>query len=342
MATMGRDLGILLLLIVVGGLWTLYSAVTHRGKRQADRRRQQAQARLAEMEKPLPGLVDYAAAHGWSAPGTDPRLDDFTADYVHKMIRHLWQVEEQNYVQHTPSVVHDNRYADVVTGGTAPRTWTVANAWIPVGPGEELVVGSRNLTAAVCVMELGETLPPLFVSPRHDRPFLKMFLKEVTLESDDFNRRYRVQALDRKYAMDILSPRAMELVISRNDWSFSLEMTKVVCVAKGALTSVTDVQALVDTVTRFVDLIPSFVATDKALHLPTLPDGSTLDPTDPASRARFEEAVRSMTPEQQQEAVVKAQAEGARFLLGMFGKDLPPGAAEEAVRRAAERRGHES
>lgn len=341
MATMGRDLGILLLLIVVGGLWTLYSAVTRRGKRRADRSRQQAQARLAEMEKPLPGLEEYAAAHGWSTPRTDPHLDQFTSDYVHQMIRHLWQVEEQNYVQHTTAVVHDNRYADVVTGGAAPRTWTVANAWIPVGPGEALAVGSRNLTAAVCLMDLGETLPPLFVSPRHDRPFLKTFLKEVTLESDDFNRRYRVQALDRKYAMDVMSPRAMELVISRNDWSFSLEMTKVVCVAKGALTSVADVQALVDAVTRFVDLIPSFVAADKAMHLPTLPDGTTLDPTDPASRASFEAAVQAMTPEQQQEAIVKAQAEGARFLLGMFGKDVPPGVAEDAVRRAAERHDHE-
>jgi hypothetical protein len=342
MATMGRDLGILLLLIVAGGLWTLYGAVTRRGKRQADRSRQQAQARLAEMEKPLPGLGDYAAAHDWSAPGTDPHLDQFTSDYVHRMIRHLWQVEEQNYGEHTTPVVHDNRYADVVTGGAAPRTWTVANAWIPVGPGESLVVGTRNLTAAVCVMDLGQSLPPLFVGPRHDRPFLTALLKEVTLESDDFNRRYRVQALDREYAMDVMSPRAMELVISRNDWSFSIEMTKVVCVAKGALTSVTDVQALVDAVTRFVDLIPSFVATDKALHLPTLPEGTTLDPTDPASRARFEEAVQAMTPEQQQEAIVKAQAEGARFLLGLFGKDVPPGVAEDAVRRAAERHGRES
>lgn len=341
MATMGRDLGILLLLIVVGGLWTLYSAVTRRGKRQADRSRRQAQARLAEMEKPLPGLGDYAAAHGWSAPGTDPHLDQFTSDYVHRMIRHLWQVEEQNYTEHTTPVVHDNRYADVVTGGAAPRTWTVANAWIPVGSGEALVAGSRNLTAAVCVMDLGETLPPLFVSPRRDRPFMKMFLKEVTLESDDFNRRYRVQALDRKYAMDVMSPRAMELVISRNDWSFSLEMTKVVCVAKGALTSVADVQALVDAVTRFVDLIPSFVAADKAMHLPTLPDGTTLDPTDPSSRASFEAALQAMTPEQQREAIVKAQAEGARFLLGMFGKEVAPGVAEDALRRAAERHGHE-
>jgi hypothetical protein len=200
----------------------------------------------------------------------------------------------------------------------------VANAWIPIGYGESAVVGTRNLTAAVCVLMLGQTLPPLFVSPRGDRPAMRVFLKEVTLESEDFNRRYRVQALDRKFAMDVMSPRAMELVISRNDWSFSLEMNKVVCVSKGALQRVEDVQSLLDAVTRFADLIPEFVSTDRGLHLPTLPDGTTLDPTDPASQQRFEEAVAAMAPEQRQQMIAKAQSEGARFLLGVFGKDLPP------------------
>ncbi len=341
MGTMVRDLGILFLLIVVGGLWTLYGAVTRRGKRQQTHQYDKARARQAALAQPLPGLDAYAAAHGWSGPGTDPQLDEFTGNYVHQMIRHLWHVEEPSATERqTVAVVHDNSYADVVTGGTAPRTWVVANAWIPVGAGEAMAVGTRNLTVAVCVMDLGQTLPPLFVTPRKERPFMKVFLKEVTLESEDFDRAYRVQALDRKYAMDVMSPRAMELVMSRDDWTFSLEMTKVVCVRRGALQSVDDVQALVDAVTRLVELIPSFVSTDRAMQLPTLPDGTTLDPTDPTSRARFEEAVRAMPPEQQQQAVAQMQAAGMRFLAGMFGKELPPGAAEEAMRRAAERHHH--
>ncbi|HEY5183614.1 MAG TPA: hypothetical protein VIM19_01635, partial [Actinomycetes bacterium] len=91
---MGRDLGILLVLIALGVLWTLYSAVTRRDKRRRVRDARNAQAKLAELEKPLPGLEAYATAHGWSAPGTDAHLDELTGGYVHDVIRHLWHVEQ--------------------------------------------------------------------------------------------------------------------------------------------------------------------------------------------------------------------------------------------------------
>ncbi|HTY72228.1 MAG TPA: hypothetical protein VMI11_07345 [Actinomycetes bacterium] len=339
MATMERDLGILALLIVLGVLWSLYSLLTRRGKRRQERetarRQAEAQARLAAEQAPLAGLAAYAAAHGWSALGTDPHLDETTESYVHRMIRHLWHVEEPTGTTVAP--VRATTYADVVTGGTAPYTWVAANAWIPIDSGEALISRTHALTAGVCVVQLGEALPPLFVSPRHARPFMTMFLKEVSLESEDFDRRFRVLALDRKYAMDVMNPRAMELVMSRDHWAFFLEMSKVVCVSKGASNTPEDVAGLVDAVSRFVGLIPSFVSDDKSLKLPALPDGTPFDPMDPAARQRLEEAFEAMTPEQQQAAAASMQVEGARFLAGMFGHDLSPEQADEVVRRAQER-----
>ena len=120
---MGRDLGILLALIVLGAPWRLYSAVT---RRDSGGRR----------------VVRATLRPSWWRSGRSC-LDQFTNGYVHDVIRHLWHVEEPAIQANTP-VVHDNRYADVVTGGTPPRTWTVAKTWIPMRFGESALVGTRT------------------------------------------------------------------------------------------------------------------------------------------------------------------------------------------------------
>jgi hypothetical protein len=149
-------------------------------------------------------------------------------------------------------------------------------------------------------------------------------MKEMTFESEAFDRRFQVMALDREYASDVISAQAMQLVLERDDWVFFLEFDRLVCLAASALATLEDVTGRLDAVGRLADLIPPFVAQDRAAHLPTLPDGTTLDPQDPASLERFKQAVLAMSPEQRQEFLAQARVEGARFLAGMFGKELPP------------------
>src|SRR5207302_11414839 len=79
-----------------------------------------------------------------------------------------------------------------------------------------------------------------------------------------------------------------------------------------------------DAVSQFAALIPPFVGQDRAAHMPTLPDGTTLDLLDPASRDKFKAALLAMSPEQRTEYLTQIRTEGARFIAGMLGKELPP------------------
>jgi hypothetical protein len=345
MDTMVRDLGILAALIVLGLLWNVYSVVTRRGKReqarQREKERQAQEAERAVETKPLAGIDEYVTAHGWQGPTTDLALDGPTQDYVQETIRHLAGVGSARGSAGETVAPAPTRYANVFTGADDGRSWTLANAWTPIGAVSSGLPGHRMLRSSVCLLALGEVLPPLFIGPRDRPPYTRLLLlKEITLESEDFDRRFRVQALDRKFASDVMSPRAMELVMRRNDWTFFLEMSRVICVCAEPFRTAADAHDRLEVVKQFAALIPSFVSTDRSLQLPTLPDGTTLDPTDPASRERFEAALSAMTPAQREAFATQAQAGGLRFLAGMFGKDLPPGAAEDAVQRVDEKHRH--
>ena len=257
-----------------------------------------------------------------------PQFDSMAADYVETMLRNLAGVGREGDSDVRPA------YDGVYGGQAGGHRFVVANAPLTAGGRP---TGGRGPSGSVCAMDVGVTLPPLFVNLRDRPPFMKMFLKEMPLESEEFNRRFQVMALNREYAMDVLSPRAMELVMSRDDWVFFLEMTKLICVSSRALATADDYRSLVDAVGQFVALVPRFVQQDRGLELPTLPDGTAFDPTDPGSRAKLEAAVAAMSPDERREFMVKMQAAGARFVAGMFGKDVPEAVAEDLARKADEK-----
>ncbi len=207
------------------------------------------------------------------------------------------------------------RYANVYSGRSGGRTFTIGNLWMSFG--------GKECPGSVCVLRLGETLPPLFVNLRRAQPFMRFGMKEMAFESEDFNRRFQVLALDRKYAMDMVSERTMQILLQRDDWVFMLEFDRLVWLTKRALAGPDDYASLLGSATAVADLIPRFVQDDRALKLPTLPDGTTLDLEDPASREKFGEAVMAMSPEERERFLAQARVQGARFLAGMFGKDLP-------------------
>jgi hypothetical protein len=304
-----RDMVILAALVFAALLWNFYALVTRRSRRQALK----TQREPAVDDAQISGLAALAAAEGWTGPSTDPRFDPPTTEYVREALRNMWGDPRGTH----DAVVRGPRFTNVYSGQAGNRPFSVGNAWIDLG--------SDHRPGSLCELRLGEMLPPLFVNLRRYRPVVRFGLKEIPFESEQFNRTFQVLALDRKYAMDMVSERAMEMLMERDDWQFCLEVDRLVCVSKAGLTSVDDYRARLDAVARFAALIPHFVEQDRAAHMPVLPDGTVLNPLDPGSRETFKNALMAMSPEERQEFMANVKAEGARFLAGMLGKDLPPG-----------------
>lgn len=131
--------------------------------------------------------------------------------------------------------------------------------------------GHRSTTThryAVCALRLPAYLPPLSVT--HDNVFLRIgealgLADDVQLESEDFNRRFRVQARDRKFATDVLSPRTMELLLARRPLRWRITGADIVCWDDGEL-SPTGILEVSSTLAAVVAGIPSFVWRDAGLQ----------------------------------------------------------------------------
>ncbi len=313
MNSLVRDLAIFFGLLLLGLVFNVYRLVTSRGRR----RREVAEATAARqaLTTPSPDLAQYAASQGWAGPATDPSLDGGTASYVEDMVRAMHGAPRGVDVP-----VSGPLYANVFTGQAGGHAFSIGNAWMGIA--------GKNQPGSFCVLHLGEMLPPLFVNLRRYRPPIRMFLKDVPFESERFNRQFQVLALDREYATAVITERTMAILLERDDWVFYLEFLQLVCVSRTGLATAQDYAARLDAVVRFANLIPHFVHQDRGLQMPTLPDGTVLDPSDPASRDRFKAAFVAMPPEQRAAFVAQARVQGARFVAGMLGKDLPPGLEE--------------
>ncbi len=330
MGTLGRDFGIVLVLLVALVVFNVVRAARTREQR----RREATRTPLAPV--PTPAAAPAATADatggtapaGWTGPGSQPPAGQMVADYVHRTTCHLWRVDPAGTDDHP---VGATGYHDVWTGTTDDHAWYLANAV------------TDRLTASVCTVAVGDPLPPLWIGPRDRTSSLPILLKEVTLESEDFDRRYRVQALDRKYAFDMVSPRVMEIVMQRDDWTFFLAFSTLVCVCRERFADVEAMQERLALLLHLVEMVPSFVVDDRAIHLPTLPDGTPLDisalgSSDPAAREALEKEFESLTPEQREQALRQVQEQGLRFVMGMFGKDVPPEKLAEIEQRLEQRR----
>jgi len=324
MAGFYRDMAILALAIVAGVIWSLYSLVTRRGHRLREKQQREVLAAQQAKQAPIPGMTEYAASQGWTGPATDPGAETKgMGDYVQEMMGNL-SGNPRSVRSDTDIRVSGPLWGNLHSGSSNGRKLMVGNVWMGFG--------SEDCAGSVCVLHLNEMLPPLFVNLRRRQPYIRFGMKEMSFESEAFNRRFSVLALNREYAMDVITERTMEILMEREDWVFYLEFDRIVCLAMSSLESPQDYAARVDAVTRFAALIPHFVEQDRAAQMPTLPDGTVIDLTDPSSREKVEAAFAKMSPQQQQELMAQARTQGARFIAGMFGKDLPPEVLERLSR----------
>jgi hypothetical protein len=126
--------------------------------------------------------------------------------------------------------------------------------------------GNRTTTThryAVCALQLPAPLPGLELSPESALTRLAghLGLDDVELESEDFNRMYRVKARDRKFAYDVLNPRTMAALLTRPALHLRLLALDAVCWENGRLVPA-ELLARLSTLQLLVEGIPSFVWSD--------------------------------------------------------------------------------
>jgi hypothetical protein len=323
MNSLVRELGILAALIVAGLLWSAYGLVTRRRHRRETKVERQRVAQEHVEAQPIGGLAAHASSKGWVGPSADPPPDDGSAGYIREMARTFAGVA--SVLMRDEFSIGEIRYVNVFAGDIDGRHVRLGNTFTNITPSSPDYVGAgTEHPCSFVIVDLPAALPPLVVNLRSFPPYLSPLVKEWTLESEDFNRRFLVMALDRKYVSDVVTPRLMELLMARDDWAFLIEMSRLLCVCSTPFTSAGEVEERVGAVSRFAELIPTFVEHDRALAMPTLPDGTAFDPSNPASVEKVKAAFATMTPQEQKAFVAQTQKAGARFVLGAFGKDLPP------------------
>jgi uncharacterized protein DUF3137 len=121
---------------------------------------------------------------------------------------------------------------------------------------------------AVYAVHLPAYLPSLEVSPEAVFGHLATAVgltTDIDLESEDFNRRFRVRAEDRKFATDVLSPRTMQYLLSVPPAAWRVQGTDIVRWEEGRLDPA-DVPVSAAILDRVADGIPTFVWKDHGYH----------------------------------------------------------------------------
>lgn len=117
---------------------------------------------------------------------------------------------------------------------------------------------------AVCVLQLPTWLPRFQLTPESflGRVGTMLGMQDVELESEDFNRRYRVRCEDPKLAYDVLPPRTMELLLRRPALHLRLAGADALCWESGTHSPV-QLLARLDTLAALIDGIPPYVWNDR-------------------------------------------------------------------------------
>jgi hypothetical protein len=156
---------------------------------------------------------------------------------------------------------HSRRARDVVVG-TFDNHQFVSFDYTYVTTESDGRGGSHSETHhyAVSALALPTFLPAICLTPESvmTRIGHVVGMQDIELESEAFNRKYRVQCPDPKFASDVLTPRTMELLLARPTLHFRIVGADVVCWEQGT-TDPTKLLARISTLAGFVAGIPAFV-----------------------------------------------------------------------------------
>ena len=126
--------------------------------------------------------------------------------------------------------------------------------------------GTQTHRYVVCALALPTWLPYLEVGPENVLEKLGNALgfRDIELESEEFNRRFRVNANDPKFAYDVLPARTLQHLLALPAHHWRIEGNSIVCWGSGRLEPV-DLLARLNTLAIVVDGIPDFVWRDNGI-----------------------------------------------------------------------------
>ena len=103
-------------------------------------------------------------------------------------------------------------------------------------------------------------LKPLFIRPAgfRDKVAQTMGTEDIQFESAEFNRKFVVHAPDRKWAYDVLHPRAMELLLQTPSLAIEFSERSVIASRDGCF-KVPDFAQALALVVGLLDLLPNYV-----------------------------------------------------------------------------------
>jgi hypothetical protein len=202
-------------------------------------------------------LMQFALMRGWRYAGEDPTLAS------------RWGG--------APFGKGDRRRArNVLSGHEAGRQFTAFDYSYETHSTDSK--GNRTTSThrfTVCAVPLPGALPVVEVLP--EDVFTRMasavgLATDIELESEAFNRAFRVRAADPKLASDVLSPRTMQYLLAARSDAWRLEGDHVVAWHDGRLdpAGIVKTCAVID---RVIDGIPNFVWKDAGV-----PTGERLFP----------------------------------------------------------------
>jgi Protein of unknown function (DUF3137) len=191
-------------------------------------------------------IMAFCVARGWSYVDEDPTLPA------------QWQGD--------PFGTGDRRRArNVIRGNANSRDFVAFDYSYETHSTDSK--GNRSTTThrfAVYAVSIPAYLPTLQVC--REGVFAKMagavgLTSDIDLESEDFNRAFKVRAADRKFAMDVLSPRTMEYLLQAPAAAWRIQGNSMLRWESGRLDPA-DIIVATSVLDRIADGIPAFVWKD--------------------------------------------------------------------------------
>ncbi|HVF06475.1 MAG TPA: DUF3137 domain-containing protein [Frankiaceae bacterium] len=163
---------------------------------------------------------------------------------------------------------YDRRAANVITGEHDGKPFVAFDySYKEDSRDSEGKTTTRTYCFAIVALGMPCALPELHVGPEgvFSRIGRVMGMQDIELESEDFNRAFRVRCPNPKLATDILSPRTMEALLANGKIRFRMVGSDILAYENGNLDAV-EVLRCAHVLSEVIDGVPQFVWRDYGLY----------------------------------------------------------------------------